>query len=140
MATDGRATAPDPTPSTDLARLSKMVRQAVEDNEPDHLIADYGQLLAEEARHFQPVVSPGCIWRPWSDGFAVGFEVTHVPTGQVRYLYLNPSTEGDEDPDGALGTTFLYWGGDGDSSRDAALTYVDVHDDVTDTTSAKEHP
>lgn len=73
-----------------------------------------------------PVVvsTPHVTYEPWTDGYAVGYKVTHRATGAVEYVYLNPSNEGVEDrPD-----VFLYHGNNADPARDAALLFVNVHE------------
>lgn len=85
-------------------------------------------LDATPAAPFRPVASESghVTWTPWTDGFAVGFRVTDQRTGATRYLYLNPSTSGDVDPGGDLGTTFLYEDETGDPADGRTLCYVDV--------------
>ena len=61
----------------------------------------------------------GILYTPWTDGHAVGFRVT-FPTGEDRYIYLNPSG----DSDGGTPDVFLYMGHDGVS--DKAVHYYDT--------------
>lgn len=64
----------------------------------------------------------GHLFEPWTDGWAVGFRVTHGTTGQVAYVYLNPSSS--DDP-----SAFLYVGPDGDPAADDSVVYVDLFKD-----------
>jgi hypothetical protein len=56
----------------------------------------------------------GHVYEPWTDGWAVGFKVTHGKTGTVRYVYLNPS--GSDDPTGDA-TVFVSQGEAADPAR-----------------------
>jgi hypothetical protein len=67
----------------------------------------------------------GHVFEPWTDGWAVGFKVTHAVTGDVRYVYLNPSS--DDDPTGDA-NVFLYTGAAGDSATDQPVLYVNPFD------------
>jgi hypothetical protein len=67
----------------------------------------------------------GHVFEPWTDGWAVGFKVTHAVTGDVRYVYLNPSS--DDDPTGDA-NVFLYTGPAGDSPTDQPVIYVNPFD------------
>jgi hypothetical protein len=67
----------------------------------------------------------GHVFEPWTDGWAVGFKVTHAVTGDVRYVYLNPSS--DDDPTGDA-NAFLYTGPAGDSATDQPVIYVNPFD------------
>jgi hypothetical protein len=69
----------------------------------------------------------GITYTPWTDGWAVGFEVKY-PSGKVAYVYLNPSTtepaEGYESDDSPC--VFVYGGFEGDPATDDAITYIDT--------------
>lgn len=56
----------------------------------------------------------GHTYTPWTDGQAIGYKVTHGTTGEVKYLYLNPSSS-DESGDA---TVFPYEGEHGDPALD----------------------
>lgn len=62
---------------------------------------------------------PPVIWQPFIDGPRVGYRVMCRGTGEVTYLYLNPSTEGEGEPD-----VFVYCGPDNDPSKDATVIYL----------------
>ena len=80
------------------------------------------------AGHPQVVVdAEGVTWRPWTDGYAVGFQATHQD-GRVEYVYLNPSSDSDD----GQPNVFLYAGPEGDSGQDAALSHVNVFEPAAD--------
>lgn len=70
------------------------------------------------------VTEAGTKYEAWTDGYAVGFQVTLV-SGAVRYIYLNPSNDGtaeDERPN-----VFVYMGPDGDPARnDTPYHHYDI--------------
>ena len=66
-------------------------------------------------------------YEPWTDGYAVGFKVTHLPTETVEYIYLNPSNnEGNED----VPNVFIYQGPNGRADMDIPHVHFTVLDDV----------
>lgn len=73
-----------------------------------------------EAYHVPETVAA---YEPWSNGWAIGFKVTH-PDGRVEFVYLNPSTL--EDPEHETPNVFLYHGTTGDPSDDGTVCYVDL--------------
>lgn len=66
-----------------------------------------------------PELTGGVIYEQWTDGHAVGFKITH-PSGQVGYVYLNPST--NDDP--AEADVFLYSGPAGTPESDEPVCFV----------------
>lgn len=66
-----------------------------------------------------PVEDGEGTWEPVGDGRAVGFR--HVSSRGVTYIYLNPSTETDDDPN-----VFLYKGEHGDPAHDTPLCHITV--------------
>ena len=69
----------------------------------------------------------GVRYEPWTDGWAIGFRVTH-PERPTVYVYLNPSGECDtgEVDDSCV---FLYHGPGGDpGANDGPVTYVNMWD------------
>lgn len=54
------------------------------------------------------------IYRPWTDGYAIGFQVTR-DDGKQEYIYLNPSNndDGSDDPN-----VFVYSGEHGNPAND----------------------
>lgn len=65
----------------------------------------------------------GVTYEPWTNGWSVGYK-TVSPTGDVEYVYLNPSSGGEAE----LGTVFAYQGPAGDPCEDEALVHFVVHD------------
>lgn len=63
-------------------------------------------------------------YRPWTDGYAVGFEATH-DSGWVEYIYLNPSAA----PDDGVPNVFLYSGAAGDPALDEPICHINMFDD-----------
>lgn len=63
----------------------------------------------------------GIQYELWTDGWAVGYKILY-PTGEVRYMYLNPSG----DSDGGTPDVFLYAGEKGDPAFDAPLHYYET--------------
>lgn len=64
-------------------------------------------------------------YHPWTDGYAIGFEVHH-PDGRITFVYLNPSQTSetpDDDP-----CVFIYTGTAGDPAGDNAHHFYDVTD------------
>ena len=63
------------------------------------------------------------IYRPWTDGYAVGFKVTRED-GKVEYIYFNPSNndDGSDDPN-----VFVYTGEHGDPSQDTPSVHFVQH-------------
>lgn len=66
-------------------------------------------------------------YEPWTDGYAVGFKVTHTPTGTVEYIYLNPSNNEDNSD---VPNVFIYQGTEGDPAFDSAFHHYTVLEDV----------
>lgn len=64
--------------------------------------------------------SVGVTFEPWTDGWAVGFKCTHK-TGEVEFIYLNPSGES-----GAPADVFLYQGVKGDPAEDESMTFFGI--------------
>lgn len=63
----------------------------------------------------------GVTYRPWSNGYAVGFECRHSD-GRVEYIYLNPSQETDD----GVANVFLYQGTEGDPAQDVPHHHYDL--------------
>lgn len=61
-------------------------------------------------------------YEPWTDGHAVGFRVTHKD-GRVEFVYLNPSSDIDQDD---YENVFLYVGPHGDPGEDRSVCYVNL--------------
>jgi hypothetical protein len=70
----------------------------------------------------------GSVFEPWTNGYAVGFKVTHE-SGGVEYVYLNPSSGSIEGYEDEAPTVFLYQGTEGDPGQDPAILHVNI--DVT---------
>lgn len=70
----------------------------------------------------------GHVYEPWTDGWAIGFKVTHATTGEVRYVYLSPSSSDDPTGDSNV---FVYTGevGDPAGSNDGPIIFVDPFKD-----------
>lgn len=69
------------------------------------------------------VTADGVSYELWTDGYAVGFKVTHLASMAVEYVYLNPSSASDD----GQPTVFLYHGAAGDPAADAPLLHVNIH-------------
>lgn len=70
----------------------------------------------------------GVTYEPYTDepSGAVGFKATHLSTGQVEYIMLNPSGGSDD----GVPTVFLYLGPTGEPGQDeAAHHYVMFYPD-----------
>jgi hypothetical protein len=65
----------------------------------------------------------GATYRPWTDGWAVGFKAEH-PDGRVAFIYLNPSGGSDD----GVPNVFLYCGPTGDSAQDPPYHHYDLFD------------
>ncbi len=70
--------------------------------------------------------TPAFTFTPWTDGHAIGFQVTRHSDGAVRYVYLNPSqdtwSDGKHNPD-----VFVYTGPDGNpAERDYPHHFYDI--------------
>lgn len=66
----------------------------------------------------------GVTWRPWTNGYAIGFAATDLD-GRTQYIYLNPSsTEGE--PDGTAAHAAIYVGPSGHPEQDTPVTGVEV--------------
>lgn len=75
-----------------------------------------------------PIVTTdeGHTFEPFTDGWAVGFLVTHAD-GRQTYLYFNPSggDDGDDTADGiGLANAFVYVGPNGNPEHDATACYI----------------
>jgi YD repeat-containing protein len=91
--------------------------------------AENTQLLVEDAESrlrsalqvdSQDIVTEeGAKFSPWTNGYAVGYRCTS-PTGEVQYLYFNPSGS----TDGGSPDAFVYVGPAGDPATDEAECYV----------------
>jgi len=79
---------------------------------------------------FQTIVTQGneVSYEPWTDGHAVGFKVTHIPTNTVEYIYLNPSGN-DDNSDSP--NVFIYQGTEGHPDKDHPYHYYSVLEEVT---------
>lgn len=66
-------------------------------------------------------------YHPWTNGYAIGFEV-HRSDGRIEFIYLNPSqSDGDE----AEANVFLYTGTEGDPAADEAHHHYLVDEDAS---------
>lgn len=72
--------------------------------------------------------STGLVYKPWSMGAMVGYEMTH-PSGVVNYIYFNPTAHSDDGVD----NVFVYYGTAGEPHEDEAITHleVDTYPEVT---------
>lgn len=61
----------------------------------------------------------GVRYLPWTDGWAVGFRAVHTD-GREHYVYLNPSSGGDDEEH--VANVFIYDGDAGDPSIDDPLS------------------
>lgn len=68
----------------------------------------------------EPVVTATVTYKPWTDGYAVGYKVTRHADGEVSYIYFNPSFDDESisHPD-----VFVYIGTEGDPQQDEAVHY-----------------
>jgi len=69
----------------------------------------------------------GTVFTPWTDGYAVGFEITKKDDPSFKeYIYLNPSSE-------TTGTSdvFLYQGIDGSPGSDGPHCFYVVGEAYT---------
>ena len=93
-----------------------------EDNPNGPYEVNYTFVYMDHAKLLGPDSSTeitGVTYRPWTNGYAVGFEVTS-PDGKKEYVYLNPSSETDDGkPD-----VFLYHGPHADPGQDASIIFV----------------
>lgn len=64
----------------------------------------------------------GATFEPWTDGWAIGFKVTS-PDGDVRYVYLNPSSDNDAD---TPANVFLYIGQDAQQHNAGYAVFFDL--------------
>lgn len=69
--------------------------------------------------------SPAFTFKPWTDGHAVGFEVTRHADGKVGYVYLNPSEDTMSD-DKFSPDVFVYTGTSGDAANDSPHHFYDI--------------
>ena len=61
----------------------------------------------------------GVTYTPWTNGYAIGFKVTHR-NGDISYVYFNPSvTDGSCQPD-----VFVYTGSHGDATLDDPECFI----------------
>jgi hypothetical protein len=58
-------------------------------------------------------------WEPFIDGPRVGYKVTRLSDGAVTFMYMNPSTSGEDQPD-----LFIYGGPANDAAEDSALYFL----------------
>lgn len=61
---------------------------------------------------------PNVVWEPFITDNLVGYKVTRLSDGAVTYVYMNPSTSGDNGPD-----VFVYNGSRCDPVYDRAETF-----------------
>lgn len=76
------------------------------------------------------------VFEPWTDGHAIGFQVTRVADNKVAYVYLNPSTDTFGHDDGVDPETlpnkgfnpdvFVYMGTTGETHSDSALHFYNI--------------
>lgn len=78
----------------------------------------------------EPILTQGeeVIYEPWTNGYAIGFRVTHMPTNTVEYIYINPS---DNDDNQDSPNVFIYQGLQGDPSMDGPVHHYTVLEEVT---------
>lgn len=74
----------------------------------------------------------GVTYHPWTNGWAIGYEVHH-PGGPTEFIYLNPSSDGGGDPE-HTSNVFVYRGTEADPAADAPQHFYDL-----DTEAAANH-
>jgi hypothetical protein len=62
---------------------------------------------------------PDVEWEPFIDGPLVGYKVTRLTDGAVTYVYMNPSTGGEGEPD-----VFIYDGPAKDPANDGSVVFI----------------
>lgn len=97
------------------------------DNDPDSDGTEGTHRFTTIAKHTVELPAPavttssGLVYKPWTMGAVVGYEMTH-PSGAVNYIYFNPTIQPDDDTD----NVFVYCGSAGEPNEDEAISHFEV--------------